>query len=60
MVRVCKAAGHVVAVDVFMTTTEQTNAYNHMERLRNPSHVRVLLLEELEELFVLADDVRFA
>jgi SAM-dependent methyltransferase len=51
MVRVCKPAGRVVVVDVFMTTIEQANACNHMEKLRDPSHVRALLLEELEELF---------
>ena len=54
MVRVCKTAGHVVVVDVFMTTTEQANLYNHMEKLRDPSHVQALLLEELTELFAQA------
>ncbi len=52
MVRVCKATGQVVVVDVFMTTTEQANAYNRMEKLRDPSHVRALLLAEFEALFV--------
>lgn len=52
MVRVCKASGRVVVVDVFMTTNEQARAYNHMEKLRDPSHVRALLLDELESLFV--------
>ena len=51
MVRVCKASGRVVVVDVFMTTNEQARAYNHMEKLRDPSHVRALLLDELESLF---------
>src|SRR4029450_13136693 len=54
MVRVCKSTGRIVVVDVFMTTFEQANAYNHMERLRDPSHVRALLLKELEELFISA------
>jgi ubiquinone/menaquinone biosynthesis C-methylase UbiE len=54
MVRVCKAAGHVVVVDVFMRTTEQANAYNQMEKLRDPSHVRALLLTDLQELFIQA------
>ena len=54
MVRVCKTGGRVVVVDVFMTTTEQARAYNHMEKLRDPSHVRAFLLEELEELFAQA------
>jgi ubiquinone/menaquinone biosynthesis C-methylase UbiE len=52
MVRVCKGNGRVVVVDVFMKTTEQASAYNRMEKLRDPSHVRALLLEELEGLFV--------
>jgi SAM-dependent methyltransferase len=52
MVRVCKAGGRVVVVDVFMTTTEQAEAYNRMEKLRDPSHVRALLLDELRDLFV--------
>ncbi len=52
MVRVCKTAGRLVVVDVFMTTIEQAKAYNHMEKLRDPSHVRALLLEELTELFI--------
>ena len=52
MVRVCKVDGRIVVVDVFMTTIEQANAYNHMEKLRDPSHVRALLLAELEDLFV--------
>ncbi len=37
-----------------MTTAEQANAYNQMEKLRDPSHVRALLLEDLTELFGLA------
>ena len=60
LVRVCRAAGHIVTVDVFITATDQANAYIHVEKLRNPSHIQVLLLEELEELFVLSDAVRFA
>jgi SAM-dependent methyltransferase len=51
MVRVCKTGGRIVVVDVFMTTTEQAEAYNRMEKLRDPSHVRALLLDELTELF---------
>ena len=43
MVRVCKTAGRVVVIDVFMTTTEQAHAYNQMEKLRDPSHVSAFL-----------------
>src|SRR5690242_5882437 len=39
MVRVCSAKGAVVVVDVFMTTKERANAYNRLEKLRDPSHV---------------------
>ncbi len=52
MVRVCKPDGRVVVVDLFMTTTEQAYAYNNMEKLRDPSHVRARLLGELEELYI--------
>ena len=43
--------GRVAVVDVYMETTTQAEAYNHTERLRDPSHVRALLLDELIELF---------
>lgn len=52
MMRVCQSGGRVVVVDVFMMTAEQARAYNHMEKLRDPSHVRALLLGELESLLV--------
>jgi len=51
MQRVCINTGRVVVVDVYMETTTQADAYNHTERLRDPSHVRALLLDELMELF---------
>lgn len=51
MVRVCKSSGRIVVVDVFMTTKEPAEAYNRMEKLRDPSHVRALLLDELTGLF---------
>lgn len=46
MSRVCAPGGRVVLVDV-VTTIEKTEAFNHMERLRDPSHVRALMLDEL-------------
>src|SRR5207244_12460375 len=50
MVRVCSPGGRVVLVDVFTTSPEQAKAFNRMERLRDPSHVRALSLEELTGL----------
>ncbi len=51
MVRVCRPGGKVAVVDVFASSPEQGEAYDHEERLRDPSHVRALLLEELSGLF---------
>lgn len=51
MVRVCRPGGIVTVVDVFMTTDEQREAYDRMERLRDPSHTQALLLEELTAMF---------
>ena len=49
MTRVCAPDGRVALVDV-VTTDEKTAAFNSMERLRDPSHVRALTLEELVNL----------
>jgi SAM-dependent methyltransferase len=51
MVRVCQPEGRVVVIDVFTSSPEQAEAYNRVEKLRDPSHVRALSLEELTELF---------
>lgn len=51
MVRVCAPGGRVVVVDVYTSSPEQAAAYDHVETLRDPSHVRALRLEELEGLF---------
>ena len=51
MVRVCAPGGRVVVVDVFMSNPEQAEAYNRLEKMRDPSHVRALALEELTGLF---------
>jgi SAM-dependent methyltransferase len=51
MVRVCQPSGRVAVVDVFMSTLEQSEAYNRMEKLRDPSHTRALLLAELTGMF---------
>ena len=50
MVRACRPAGRVGVVDVFMSSPEQAEAYNRVEKLRDPSHVRALSLEELTGL----------
>jgi ubiquinone/menaquinone biosynthesis C-methylase UbiE len=49
MTRVCAPGGRVALVDV-VTTDEKTDAFNNMERLRDPSHVRALTLDELINL----------
>jgi ubiquinone/menaquinone biosynthesis C-methylase UbiE len=50
MVRVCRPGGRVAVIDVFTTSPEQAEAYNRVEKLRDPSHVRALSLEELTGL----------
>ena len=51
MVRVCRPGGRVAVIDVFTSSPEQAEAYNRVEKLRDPSHVRALPLEELTGLF---------
>lgn len=50
MVRVCRPGGRVVVCDVHTTTPEQAAEYDRLERLRDPSHVHALRLEELRAL----------
>ncbi len=52
IVRVCQPGGRVAVVDVFMSTPEQAEAYDRMEKLRDPSHTRALLLAELTGISV--------
>jgi ubiquinone/menaquinone biosynthesis C-methylase UbiE len=47
MVRVCQPGGRVAVIDVFTSSRQQAEAYNNVEKLRDPSHVRALSLEEL-------------
>lgn len=42
MVRVTEPGGRVVVVDVYTSGPDQAAAYDHVERLRDPSHVRAL------------------
>jgi len=53
MTRVCKANGRVVVADLVLSP-EKVAAYDHMERLRDPSHVRVLTEAELCEVMTAA------
>jgi ubiquinone/menaquinone biosynthesis C-methylase UbiE len=53
MRRVCRAGGRVVVADS-APAVDKADAFNHMERLRDPSHVRALPAEELLELFAVA------
>jgi ubiquinone/menaquinone biosynthesis C-methylase UbiE len=49
MVRVCRSGGRVAVVDV--TPDEgKANAYDDLEKLRDPSHTRALTLTQLKEL----------
>jgi ubiquinone/menaquinone biosynthesis C-methylase UbiE len=52
MKRVCIPGGKAVVIDVIASPDpEKAAAYNRMEKLRDPSHVRGLTLAELETLF---------
>jgi 2-polyprenyl-3-methyl-5-hydroxy-6-metoxy-1,4-benzoquinol methylase len=53
MIRVCKPGGMVVVTDS-SPAAAKADAFNHMERLRDPSHTRSLPPEELAGLFVTA------
>jgi ubiquinone/menaquinone biosynthesis C-methylase UbiE len=46
MVRVCRTGGRVLAADVVLPP-EKADAYNHMEKLRDPSHTRALTYPEM-------------
>jgi ubiquinone/menaquinone biosynthesis C-methylase UbiE len=50
MVRVCKPGGRLAVIDVFTSSPDQAAAYNRVEKLRDPSHMRALSLEELTGL----------
>jgi ubiquinone/menaquinone biosynthesis C-methylase UbiE len=50
MARVCAAGGRVVVVDS-APDSAKADAFNRMERLRDPSHVRAMSPEELSGLF---------
>lgn len=50
MKRVCRADGRIVVADS-APAREKAAAFNAVERLRDPSHVRAMPVEELRELF---------
>jgi SAM-dependent methyltransferase len=50
MRRVCKPGGKVVVADS-APAPEKADAFNAMEKLRDPSHVRAMPLAELKDLF---------
>lgn len=50
MVRVCRPGGRVVVADVYTTSSEQAAEYDRLERLRDPSHVHALVLDEFRRL----------
>ncbi len=54
MRRVCRPGGRIVVADT-APTVAKADALNAMERLRDPSHVRALTLDEHRELFRRAD-----
>jgi SAM-dependent methyltransferase len=52
MHRVCKDGGQILLIDqVASANSQQADALNRMERLRDPSHVRALTLAEMHALF---------
>jgi SAM-dependent methyltransferase len=51
MARVCAPGGKVIVIDCFTKTTQQQAAYDRIERLRDPSHISALQLDQLRDLF---------
>ncbi|HTY44422.1 MAG TPA: class I SAM-dependent methyltransferase [Patescibacteria group bacterium] len=50
MIRVTEPRGKVAVIDVFTSSATQSNAYDKVEKLKDPSHVRTLPLTELQEM----------
>ena len=48
MVRVAKPRGKVAIIDVFTSSPAQSDAYDQVERLKDPSHVHTLPLTDLQ------------
>ena len=49
MVRVCKPGGRVMVVDAILPA-EKIEAYNQMEKLRDPSHTKALSFDEIKAI----------
>jgi SAM-dependent methyltransferase len=49
MKRVCKPGGKILVTNV-TPNTDKKNAYNHVEKLRDPSHTEALTIEELRTM----------
>ena len=60
MVRACRRGGRVTVCDVFTTSPEQGEAYDRLERHRDPSHTRALQMAEFDDLFAGLTEVRRA
>jgi len=58
MLRVCRTGGRVAVADVFTRTHKQAEAYDRLEKWRDPSHTHAMQLNELGELFSGMLDVR--
>jgi ubiquinone/menaquinone biosynthesis C-methylase UbiE len=55
MKRVVKPTGRILVTDMYSSSDpKKANAFNSLEKLRDPSHVRALPLTELKDLFVQA------
>lgn len=48
MIRVTAPKGRVAVIDVFTGSQQQSEAYDYFEKLRDPSHVHTLTLQELQ------------
>ena len=50
MIRVCRPGGRILIADVALPP-EKVEAYNALEKLRDPSHTRALTVEDFQSLF---------
>jgi len=51
MIRVCRPGGKILIADVALPSSK-VDAYDHLEKLRDPSHVHALSLEEFQNLAI--------
>ena len=50
MIRVAKPNGQIAIIDVFTSSAAQSDVYDQVEKLKDPSHVRTLPLTELQAM----------